>query len=294
MSIFGMFKSSARQRFELYDITAYVGKNGTGKTMFAINDLLPTLQGVKWTCNDPTHYHTKIGLTEGYRNVLSTVKIMNPETKEQHALLVPYLDHNLLVVAEHSEVLLDEITAIYPSRGFGGLPNDVAIKLNQLRKPDLKVSWTAPNWQRADVILREVTEQVVSIRRFGAKTMPGRVRKTFSYFMIRSFNGDDFKNWINMNQGIKIKPETYELYHRRDDMKKGYQAQHYYNSFAEAYTPVTEESSGSCLACGGYRQKKKCLCNGKEREENLIKYARAYWSNQLLLQEEEKVTSLDD
>lgn len=279
-SMLTMLKPSSRERYGSYDVTAYVGRNGSGKTLMALNDVLPILEGVKWNCDNPTHWHTMLGITEGYRNVLTTVAIKNPATGEPHKLAVPYHDHALLTVSEHSHLLLDEMTAIFPARGYGGLPNEVAIKLNQPRKPDLKIFWTAPNWNRADVILREVTEQVVTSRRFGRKLIPGRERPTFSWFIVRSFSGDDWKNWVNNNMKLKIKPETYELYHRRDDLKKGYLAQDYYDSFSDAWTPVSDAGSGTCVQCGGSKASKKCSCTWDTIQKQKLNAARRFWANQ--------------
>lgn len=56
--------------------------------------------------------------------------------------------------------LLDEITACLPSRSAMSLPAELQRVLNQLRKHDVELVWTAPNWARADVLLREVTQMV--------------------------------------------------------------------------------------------------------------------------------------
>lgn len=57
-------------------------------------------------------------------------------------------------------LVLDEITNVLPSRQFASIPGALIGVLNQLRKLDCRVVWSAPNWARADVILREVTQAV--------------------------------------------------------------------------------------------------------------------------------------
>lgn len=296
-SIFTMHKDSTPFRRNEYDITAYVGKNGTGKTLIMVNDTIDTLKGVSWECSDPTHLHTQIGITSGLRNVLTTVPLLDPQTGQEHSLSRPYLHHSDFLVAEHSDVLLDEITAIFPSRGYGSLPPTVAVQLNQLRKPDVKVRWSAPSWARADVILREVTEQVVSTRRFASSFIPGRLRKTYSGFLVRSFSGDDFKTWVNLNMMIKIKPETYQFYWRSNKRASSLsspppllsssplpffdEAQNYYNSFAPAYVPSQDYGTGACLTCGGRRDSLKCLCSPSSILDEKLERARAFWSNQI-------------
>lgn len=287
-SILGMFKDSTSFRRNEYDITAYVGKNGTGKTLIMVNDTIDTLRGVLWECSDPTHLHTSLGITTGLRNVLTTVPLVDPLSGEEHLLSRPYLHHNDFLVAEHSDVLLDEITAIFPSRGYGALPPSVAVQLNQLRKPDVKVRWSAPSWNRADVILREVTEQVITTRRFAPSFIPGRLRKTYSGFLIRSFNGDEFKRWVAMNQMIRIKPETYQFYWRSNKRSSSLQsssspsleAQNFYNSFAPAYVPSQDHGSGPCLTCGGRRDSVRCSCSDNSLKESLLERAAYFWSNQ--------------
>lgn len=61
-------------------------------------------------------------------------------------------------------LVLDEISSVLPSRQAMSVPPQLVRILNQLRKGDVDLAWTAPNWSRCDVLLREVTQAVTVCR----------------------------------------------------------------------------------------------------------------------------------
>jgi len=122
-------------------IMAYVGANGSGKTAMMIRDTLPSL---------------KAG-----RLVYSTVPLYLGD--EIHPAYRPLTWHDLLT-ATHADFLLDEVIGVASSRESSSMSAEVQARLNQLRKADIVLRWTAPAWQRADKIIREVTQAVTECR----------------------------------------------------------------------------------------------------------------------------------
>lgn len=116
----------ARARRNGFPIHGYTGSNGGGKTMCAVFDSLPTLAAG--------------------RPVVSTCRILDPTTGKPHPLWVPLDDFRLLLELEHCDVILDEVTGVASSRDAMGLPSAVLNHLMQLRKADVTLRWTTPNW----------------------------------------------------------------------------------------------------------------------------------------------------
>lgn len=115
-----------RKRRNGFSIMAYTGINGGGKTMCAVYDALPAL-------------------AKG-RPIVSTCRILDPVTREAHPLWVRLDDYRLLLEVEHCVVILDEVTGVASSRESAGLPSSVLNRTQQLRKIDVIMKWTTPNW----------------------------------------------------------------------------------------------------------------------------------------------------
>lgn len=183
-----------------FPIRAYVGPNGGGKSLCMVEDVLPTLRGIRWVCHNPDHEHTARGETEGFRRVLSTIKLVDGEGKP-HPLYDPFEDFEQLLHAEHVDVLMDEIVGIANSRDSRSLPSPVQNVLVQLRRRDVTLSWSAPNWARCEKILREVTQLVVECRGYfsghGAAVENSGVQlwAPKRVFKFRAFDTIEFEEW---------------------------------------------------------------------------------------------------
>lgn len=136
--------SAARRARRSFPIHAYVGPNGGGKSACMVNDTIPSL--------------------EAGRTVLSTVRLINPATGEDYDSYVKFEDWDQLLELRHADVLMDEMVGIANSRGAMGLDQRVQNVLVQLRRRDIALRWSAPNWARADKIIREVTQAVTECR----------------------------------------------------------------------------------------------------------------------------------
>lgn len=60
----------------------------------------------------------------------------------------------------HCIVVLDEILAIAGARESRSLPRKIQLWLTTLRHSDVLLFWTSPTFARADILLREVTQEI--------------------------------------------------------------------------------------------------------------------------------------
>ncbi len=159
-------------------IHAYIGPNGHFKTATMILDTLPSL-------------------AEG-RPVLSTVAILDGNGNP-HPLYIPFRHWDQLKTFRNGDLLLDEVAGAANARATG-LPDDIQNILNQLRRADVVMRWTAPAYDRADKIIRE-TSQGISLchgyfpdRSVEARTdAEGRVRAWAPnrLAVVKTFDGKD-------------------------------------------------------------------------------------------------------
>lgn len=145
-------RNAGRDRRRMAPIHAYVGANGSGKSLAMVHDTLPSL--------------------DAGRTVLSTVRLLDPVSGDPHPSYVRLTDWSQLLEAEHCDVLFDEVVGIASSRESQGMPVQVANLLVQLRRRDVVLRWSAPAWARADKIIRECTQAVTVCRGFLAKLDP--------------------------------------------------------------------------------------------------------------------------
>jgi hypothetical protein len=181
-------------------IRAYIGPFGSGKSACMILDALPTILGERWQCENEDHAHTSQGITTGYRRILATVKVLDPFTGELCEHYEPLTEWRQVLEAEHCDLLFDEVTGIAGAREAMGMPVAVQNILQQLRRRDVHLSWTAPNWARADSIIRGGTQLVTDCRGFlsdrsllRSPTPPAWLPRRL--FKVRSFVATDFDEW---------------------------------------------------------------------------------------------------
>lgn len=119
-------------------IAGFVGVNGSGKTLLAVQSALHDL-------------------ARG-RDVYSTVPVVSPWGESK-----PILSLRQLLHIRDSTLLLDEVAVIFSSRRTATLPSEIETLLQTLRHKNNTVRWTAPAWMRCDVMLREATQAVVNV-----------------------------------------------------------------------------------------------------------------------------------
>lgn len=224
-------------------IYGFVGPNGGGKTLCAVETL------------------ARPALERG-RQVVSTCYIEGAYALESLRQL-PEL--------HGATILLDEITSCFPSRQSNTMPPEVARILNQLRKDDCVVAWTGPSWDRADKILREVTDQVTVCRSYldgrpravrrapDASSWPHNLLfrwRTYSVTLGDQFRvGDTTEGQRKGRTKSDMKPTRARWYRRPRD---GSGAQSLYRTLDKVLLLDHLDEFGNCFQCGGTRRRPVC------------------------------------
>jgi len=132
-------------------ITAYIGPNGSGKTVGAVTDC------IDWADRLDRDVFSAVPITWRTRT-----RMRSKSGVERHSQPIHSLDH--LRELRDVEILLDEIVSSMSSRETSALPPKMVLAINTLRHTDVGLYWTAPSWMRGDVLLREVTTSVYLYR----------------------------------------------------------------------------------------------------------------------------------
>lgn len=217
-------------------ISAYVGSNGSGKTLCMVHDVLPSLfsgRDIYTTC--PLH------LPDG--TVPPNVHILTSWRQ--------------ILDAEHADILLDEVSAICSSRDIQALPPQVATILQQLRKRDLTLRWTAPSWSRADRMLRETTQLMTVCHGWISRKDPTNSWRRHVFFNWTSYDAGDYADFTDAaHVSRRLKPLKRAFY----AIGPHAVAPACYDSWAQVSTIGTVLDSGRCAVCGGRRTVPECTC----------------------------------
>lgn len=220
-------------------IHAYVGANGGGKSLAMVHDTLPSLAAG--------------------RRVLSTVRLLDPETGKPHPLYEPLRDWSQLLTAEHCDVLFDEVVGIASSRESHALPVQVQNLLVQLRRRDIVLRWTAPNWARADKIIREVTQAVTVCRGFLGTRAEGALWRRSRLFWFKTYDAVMFEEFT-IDKTARLSAEASAFF-----WGPGSLAFASYDTLGQVERVGEVLDSGRCAHCGGRRQIPVCRCDDNGR-----------------------------
>lgn len=281
-------------RFRSESILGIVGPNGSGKSLLSVLLLIPTIDGIEWECDQPDHDHCdtiwerdelgnikyddqgeKIFLGygpnavfKGTRRVLSTVELLDSTTGERAKNYERLREWRQVLDAEHCDIFFDEITGIAGSREAMGMPVDVQNVLNQMRRRDCMLIWTAPSFARADSIIRSCTKLIVQTdgllkdwRGFRASESAPSAWIPNRLFRWRAFDGDKFDDWnkAKANQdarGVKPLRAAFVLWF----WGPGSRPFASYDTWAEVTRVGSVLDGGRCSHCGGRRQVPVCKC----------------------------------
>lgn len=221
-----------------FTIHAYVGANGHGKSLAMMHD-------------------TKLSIDRG-RPILSTVRVLDPSTGDTYAGYIPLRSWDQLLNFRDGDVLFDEVLGIAASESGKQLPKAVQLLLNQLRRRDILLRWTAPSWSRANIVLREVTQAVTICRGY----MPvyedrgddSRLWGMNRLFRWTTYDGMDFTNWTDGKESsLKGKANAWLW-------RPGSWAERSYDTFDSVDN--VDSGEGYCFRCGGDRPKRVLVpCN---------------------------------
>ena len=235
------WKSKASRTRRGFPIHAYIGANGHGKSLAMMHD-------------------TYLSILSG-RRILSTVRVIDPRTGDtyEHYERLQTLDQ--LVTARDCDVLLDEIVGALPSMPGQSLPVEMQLLLNQMRRRNIAMRWTAPSWMRCNVVLREVTQAVTVCRGYFPKyehnTDDERVWGANRLFRWTTYDAYEFTDWSDTKEGtLKGKANAWAW------RGKKMMAQYCYDTF-DAVDNI-DSGEGFCFSCGGMRpklQRPACTCS---------------------------------
>lgn len=119
-------------------VCGFTGINGAGKTMLAVSSAIADM-------------------SRG-RVVYSTVPITSPFGDSR-----PIKSLRQLLTLEDATLLFDDVSVIFSSRSTQSLPAEIVALLQTLRHSRLTLRWTAPQWMRADTLIRGVTQGLVNV-----------------------------------------------------------------------------------------------------------------------------------
>jgi hypothetical protein len=250
----------ARERRRAFPIHFYSGRNGSGKSLTAVYDTMPTL--------------------DAGRPVLSTVRLLdwrNPRPCEDpgcldmwhgrpghlaaHPHYTPFTKWEQLLEWSFGDILMDEITGVADSSEHAAMPGMVANKLPQMRRDDVPVRITGLNWIRANKRLRESVNAVTRCR----SSIP--VRKDSEFGKGRVFRPRRLSVQITYDaQSLPIDDQTEHAYDQADKICKGRlwipgcEAITAYDTFSPVLHVGTVTDSGRCAYCAGNRRPAECSC----------------------------------
>lgn len=238
-------RRGARRHFPIH---AYVGANGSGKTLAMVHDTLPSLMAG--------------------RTVLSTVELIDPRTGRPWPSYQRLTDWPQLLEAHHADVLFDEVVGIASSRESSGLPVQVANILNQLRRRDICLRWTAPAWARADKIIRETSQAVTlcsgKMSEHGHTSEDGSgLWRPHRLFRWRTFDATSFEEF-------SLNKATTEDRRRLDSICGAWfwrprsLAERCYRTLDDVSRVGEVLDTGRCAYCGGRRRVPICHCDDHE------------------------------
>jgi len=128
------------------------GKVGAGKTYY---------------CVKLAKYFLERGVNV-YSNILIDFKNLKPAKKlfKKYALGTLYYWNNLeqFIHIDNGIILFDEAASVFEPRLWYNLPYEHRIKFQQHRKDKLDIYLTAQNFNRLDIIIRQLTNFVIEIK----------------------------------------------------------------------------------------------------------------------------------
>lgn len=236
--------TAARRSFP---IMAYVGPNGGGKSLAMVKDTYPSL--------------------EAGRRVLSTVRLLDHTTGKPHENYVPFTDWDQLLEWRDGDVLMDEMVGIAGARESAKLDVRVQNILVQLRRRNVVLRWSAPNWLRADKIVREVTQAVTECRGYYADRRAVVAQDNAvqlwapkRLFAFRTYDTLDFEEWTSGRRD-KMPPGVSEWF-----KGAGSWVFEAYDTLDAVERVQGGDEGGRCTTCGGASPRPRpCSCERDSR-----------------------------
>lgn len=203
-------------------IVGFTGPNGAGKTLVMVAEALADMAAG--------------------RPVYSTVEIVLGEYRSR-----PIRSLAQLVDLRDATVCLDEIVSIFPSSAATTtLPAEVQVLLNTARHRGITIRWSAPDWMRAQIMLRSVTQAAVSVNPVGKRGKGLWPEPWWSAVTV----------WDARSGRVDSTPER--RLRRRLLLPRRSPAWGAYDTLADAPVIGHPDTGGICVDCGGSRTRPRC------------------------------------
>jgi hypothetical protein len=244
-------------------IRAYVGPNGHGKSLAAVVDLMPSLDRGRIVLSTVPLLDWRAKPDEDPNYVFDPeVKLwLHHETGVQwkrptHPCYRRLTEWSELMAAENCDVLLDDVAGVASSRQSSGMPAAIEKLLQKLRHDDITLSWTAPAWARADLVIRETTQAVtVAEGHRPEKTDSGdRLWRRNRQFEWTTYDAMVYTDWTE-GKREKAKRLAFQRFYG-----PGSDAFNAYDSLGGVDTIASVTDAGRCVSCGGTRRAPSCSC----------------------------------
>lgn len=273
--------SRGRLKRRGFPISGFIGPNGHGKSVALVHDTIPSLDSGRPVlstvrlldfrnprpcpggnvCDDPANHEVKrrvVTLVDG--ELLFGFVPTGDVHKASHPYYVRLSSFGQLLAWRDGDVLLDEVTGVASSREHASLPAPILDLLVQLRRRNIVLRWSAPNWARADKVIREVTQSVtLCTATFPTKRaqVPGEAPRLWfdrRLITLQTFDAAMYEDF-ETSQADKISPESTQRLWRPGLLV---------NSAYDTLDPVSSLGYavlGTCISCGGRRAQTKCSCD---------------------------------
>lgn len=150
------------------------------------------------------------------------------------------IDYDQMMDLRHAVLLLDDVTAIASSRNYAAMTPEAVLFFQTLRHHDISLLWTAPTFDRADVVLREVTREWCDVRVLWATRREGSMWK--STRLALTVTGTPKED--------KLSPGGYKIDFPWLGLFQPAGVHQHYDSFAELDLFTPERFPSRCRVCG--------------------------------------------
>lgn len=260
----GLPKAVRRRRDS--GISAYVGKNGSGKSLLAVRDILPDLEnGVPVLSNIGLLARKNASNIEEADEVWEKLGVPNLRPHDllrlPHKNWIPWTNFQQLVDFRNGIVLCDEAHGIADARDSAGLPAEVRNMLFQLRRNGVSFRYTTIDYSAVDKRLRNATTLLTFCAGKFGKRVEGSVWPRNRVFHYRSYDAQDFLDFTEANSRVHEQnrpPIAFRQWARISGDLKG--ASETYSSGAAVLSLGSSGEGGKCIACGKKRRVQACSC----------------------------------
>lgn len=243
-------------------IVAFVGKNGSGKSLAAVElVILPALARGRAVLSNTPVFASVDDRHRPHRGCDRACLADAQGSRKLHSAYRPLESWTQLSDRlEDTTVFLDEMSSMFESRESSKMPTQLVTRFQQLRRSNSQIVWTAPNWGRADKVVRQVTNAVWLCK----GSFPKRVtredewgqNRVFSWSMFDAAEFDEF----NTGSALRQEKGTVRPVRRRWYVRSRHEAQHRYATGHYVDLLDHVDQFGTCMNCGGRRNRPTCKC----------------------------------